>query len=572
MVLVRTLLEAGSVRKLVAALDVLDLHVAERLPVRTEAHDVVRAARDERLRAVEFHVVAAKEAVEKELCDGALVRRLDGLVVVGLRPLHFWLALQRLQEGVRPILLLHKVRHVLAIDLARLLGVLAFEEADLDAVAVGHPHVRHRVVLSALQHGCEGLERLVPHLLEEEGELELALIKFNAHDAVHALQHLVVLVRHHGAPEIVVKPAVCRVREPGVPLLERLLRAGLRHKLDGAGGRGVQRRDVHLVDLLIRRGREVKPADSAAEAAAVGVLPQVVLRLRRQLGDGLQQGVRPNVLRNRAERALAANVRAKLLRKLAAQLVAQLPERVHVLDQVGAHRVAKVDLVVLVLQPKPAHGLLVSPPLPRPPRLARVELRVVGLAEPVHVRLQRRPRHVPVEAAQDLVLISAVLQVPVRQEALARLETERRARRGERAHGDQAAVAKHEVAPREADELAVGLQLVRRDLPVVREDAVHRLDGVKLASVVRVDVQRLALLALLARIDLLRDRLPRLNSTPHEAAAQVLDGARDELRPAAHVPEADGVHEKPSVRPEDGARLQIHGERACHVVGRFRDR
>ena len=157
-VLVRSLLEPCTVGKLVAALDVLDLHAAERLPIRAEAHNVVGAPCDERLRAVELHVVAPQQPIEKEFCDGTLVRRLDGLIAISLRPFYFWLSLKRLQDCVCAILLLHKVGHVLAIYLPRLLGVLALEEADLDAVVVRHAHVRHRVVLSALHDGRKGLK------------------------------------------------------------------------------------------------------------------------------------------------------------------------------------------------------------------------------------------------------------------------------------------------------------------------------------------------------------------------------------------------------------------------------
>ena len=127
----------------------------------------------------------------------------------------------------------------------------------------------------------------MPHLLQEEGELEIALIKLDADDAVHVLQHLAVLVRHHGTAEIVTEPAVRRVREAGVPLLEWFLRASLRHKLDGARGCGVEGGDVHLVDLLTRWRREIELTKGTAKAATVGVLPQIVLRLRRQLGIGL---------------------------------------------------------------------------------------------------------------------------------------------------------------------------------------------------------------------------------------------------------------------------------------------
>ena len=158
MVLVCALLEPRAVGKLVPALDVLDLHAAERLPIRAKAHNVVGAPGDERLRTVELHVVAPQQPIEEELCDGTLVRRLDGLIAVSLRPFYFWLALEHLEDLIRTILLLHKVGHVLAVDLPRLLGVLTLEEADLDAVVVRHAHVRHRVVLSALHDGRKGLK------------------------------------------------------------------------------------------------------------------------------------------------------------------------------------------------------------------------------------------------------------------------------------------------------------------------------------------------------------------------------------------------------------------------------
>ena len=104
------------------------------------------------------------------------------------------------------------------------------------------------------------------------------------------------------------------------------------------------------------------------------MLPQIVLRLRRQLGNGLEQRVGPSVLRNRAERALSPNIHAKLVRKL----IAQLPERVHVLVQVSAHGVAEVDLVVPVLHPELADRLFVTPLLPCPSSLTRVELLIVS--------------------------------------------------------------------------------------------------------------------------------------------------------------------------------------------------
>ena len=71
-----------------------------------------------------------------------------------------------------------------------------------------------------------------------------------------------------------------------------------------------------------------------------------------------------------------------------------------------------------------------------------------------------------------------------------------------------------------------------------------------------VHVQRLAILALLACVDLLCDLLPLLHSTPHEAATQVLDRLRNQLHLSIHVPEADGIYEETPIRPDDGAYLR----------------
>ena len=122
------------------------------------------------------------------------------------------------------------------------------------------------------------------------------------------------------------------------------------------------------------------------------------------------------------------------------------------------------------------------------------------------------------EAAKDLIFILAVLQISVRKKALARFEAKRSARRGQRTHSDQAAVSKHQISPCKADELAVRFQLVRRHLTIVCENAVHRLDGVKLAAVVGVHVHGLAILTFFACIHLLRNLLPLLHGAPHEAA------------------------------------------------------
>ena len=105
---------------------------------------------------------------------------------------------------------------------------------------------------------------------------------------MHALQHLVVLLRHGSAAKIVPEPTTRRIREAGVPLCERHLVPELSGKLDGARRGGVEGGDVHLVDLLSCWRREIKRAKGAAKAATVGVLPQIVLRLRRQLGNGLE--------------------------------------------------------------------------------------------------------------------------------------------------------------------------------------------------------------------------------------------------------------------------------------------
>lgn len=169
--------------------------------------------------------------------------------------------------------------------------------------------------------------------------------------------------------------------------------------------------------MLTNWRREIEIAKGTAEATTVGVLPQIVLRLRRQLGDGVEQRVRPNVLCNRTKNALATNIRSELFRKLATQLIAQLPERAHVLVQVGAHLIAEVDIVILMmLHPELAYKRLVTLLLPRPPCLARVKLLVVGLTEPVHVRLQCLPRDVAMEAAHDFVFVATILQVPSRDQ------------------------------------------------------------------------------------------------------------------------------------------------------------
>ena len=113
-VLIPSFLEPGTVRKLSTTLNVLYLNVAERLAVSTETHYVVWASCDESLGAVQFHIVPSQQAIEKQLCHCALVRRFDKLITVGLRPLLFGRLLELFQHRISTVLLLHKVGHVLA--------------------------------------------------------------------------------------------------------------------------------------------------------------------------------------------------------------------------------------------------------------------------------------------------------------------------------------------------------------------------------------------------------------------------------------------------------------------------
>ena len=63
-------------------------------------------------------------------------------------------------------------------------------------------------MLTTLQNGSERLKRLVSHFLQEEGKLEIALVELDAYNAMHVLQHFIVLIRHRNTAKIVAKPTI----------------------------------------------------------------------------------------------------------------------------------------------------------------------------------------------------------------------------------------------------------------------------------------------------------------------------------------------------------------------------